>query len=169
VDTDERIAEGLRHARRLGEVGVQVAAYLDGELIVDAWTGTADPAGSGRLVDGDTLFSVFSVTKGVTATALALLVERGIVSYEAPVTDYWPEYGNNGKAGTTVADVMSHRAGIPRMPNAVTPEQICDWDYMVKAVEAAAPVFEPGTTNAYHTLIWAWQAGEIVRRIPLID
>jgi CubicO group peptidase (beta-lactamase class C family) len=164
VDTDERIAEGLRHARRLGEVGVQVAAYLDGELIVDAWTGTADPAGSGRLVDGDTLFSVFSVTKGVTATALALLVERGIVSYEAPVTDYWPEYGNNGKAGTTVADVMSHRAGIPRMPNAVTPEQICDWDYMVKAVEAAAPVFEPGTTNAYHTLIWAWQAGEIVRR-----
>jgi CubicO group peptidase (beta-lactamase class C family) len=164
VPVDERIADALRHARRLGEVGIQVAAFLDGEPIVDAWTGTADPAGTGRLVDGDTLFSVFSVTKGVTATALALLVERGIVSYDAPVTDYWPEYGRRGKESTTVRDVMSHRAGIPRMPAAVTVEQMCDWDYMVRAVEEAEPVFAPGTTNAYHTLIWGWLAGELVRR-----
>ena len=164
METDERIAEGLRHARRLGEVGVQVAAYLDGEPIVDAWTGTADPAGDGRLVDGDTLFSVFSVTKGVTATALALLAERGIVRYDAPVTDYWPEYGQNGKERTTVEDVLSHRAGVPRMPNGVTPEQTCDWEFMIGEVEQAPPVFEPGTTNAYHTLIWGWQVGEIVRR-----
>jgi CubicO group peptidase (beta-lactamase class C family) len=164
MQTDERIAEGLEHAQRLGEVGVQVAAYLDGEPIVDAWTGTADPAGDGRLVDGDTLFSVFSVTKGVTSNALALLVERGIVRYDAPVSDYWPEYAQNGKQRTTVGDVMSHRGGIPRMPDSVTVEQTCDWDYMVKAVERAAPEFEPGTTNAYHTLIWGWMAGEIVHR-----
>ena len=98
MDVDERIDEGLRHARRLGEVGVQVAAYLDGELIVDAWTGTADPAGSGRLVDGDTLFTAFSVTKGVTSTALAVLAERGLVDYDAPVTDYWPEYGRTARS-----------------------------------------------------------------------
>jgi CubicO group peptidase (beta-lactamase class C family) len=90
MDADARIEDGLRHARRLGEVGVQVAAYLNGELIVDAWTGTADPAGSGRMVDGDTLFTAFSVTKGVTSTALAVLAERGIVDYDQPVTDFWP-------------------------------------------------------------------------------
>jgi CubicO group peptidase (beta-lactamase class C family) len=164
VETDPRIEAALRHARCLGEVGVQVAAYLGEELIVDAWTGTADPAGSGRLVDGDTLFTTFSVTKGVTATALAVLVEQGAVDYGARVTDYWHEYGQNGKERTTVADVLSHRAGMPSMPHAVTPEQTCDWEYMVHALERAAPVFEPGTTNAYHTLNWGWLVGEIIRR-----
>jgi CubicO group peptidase (beta-lactamase class C family) len=164
MDVDERIDEGLRHARRLGEVGVQVAAYHHGELIVDAWTGTADPAGSGRLVDGDTLFTAFSVTKGVTSTALAVLAERGLVDYDTPVTDLWPEYGQNGKERTTVGDAASHRAGIPRMPGGVTPEQTCDWEFMVRALETAVPVFEPGTTNAYHTLNWGWLVGEIVRR-----
>jgi CubicO group peptidase (beta-lactamase class C family) len=161
---DSRIEEGLLHARSLGEVGVQVAAYLDGELIVDAWIGTADPAGSGRLVDASTLFTAFSVTKGVTAAALGVLVERGIVDYDARVTDFWPEYGQHGKERTTVGDVTSHRAGMPAMPRAVTPEQMCDWDYMVSELEAGQPVFEPGTTNAYHTLNWGWLVGEIVRR-----
>lgn len=164
METDARIEEGLRHARRLGEVGVQVAAYLNGELIVDAWTGTADPHGTGRLVDGDTLFSTFSVTKGVTAAALAVLAERGEIDYDARVTDYWPEYGKNGKGNTTVRDAASHRAGIPRMPDGVTPEQMCDWDFMVAAIEDMTPVFEPGTTNGYHTLDWGWLMGHIVER-----
>jgi len=58
--TDERVAQALEHAQRLGEVGVQVAAYLGEELIVDDWIGVADPR-TGRAVDGDTLFTVFSV------------------------------------------------------------------------------------------------------------
>ncbi len=164
MTVDARIADGLAHARRLGEVAVQVAAYQDGELIVDAWTGCADPAGTGRLADGDTLFTAFSVTKGVTATAVAVLVERGIVDYDAPIVTYWPEFGRHGKERTTVRDALSHRAGIPRMPAGVTPEQTCDWDFMVASVEQAEPVFEPGTTNAYHTLNWGWLIGEIVRR-----
>jgi len=59
------------------ERGLQVAAYLDGERVVDAWAGIADPA-TGRPVDGETLFTVFSCTKGVTATVIHQLAERGI-------------------------------------------------------------------------------------------
>lgn len=162
--TDPRIDEGIAHARRLGEVGVQAAAYLDGEPIVDTWAGSADPAGSGRMVDGDTLFSAFSVTKGITAALVARLVELGQLDYEARVVDYWPEYGANGKQDTTVRDALSHRAGIPRMPDGVTPEQMCDWDFMTASLERAAPVFAPGTANAYHTLNWGWLVGEIARR-----
>lgn len=161
---DPRIEAGLAHARSLGEVGVQVAAFLDGELLVDAWTGTADPAGSGRLVDGETLFTAFSTTKGVTASLAARLVELGQLDYEAPIIDYWPEYGAEGKASTTVRDALAHRAGVPRMPDGVTPEQMCDWRYMVSRMERAKPDFEPGTTNAYHTLNWAWLIGELICR-----
>ena len=77
------------------EIGVQVAAFLKGEMIVDAWAGMADP-GSGRPVDGDTLFNVFSVTRAVAATAPHVQAERGLVDYNSPVAQNWPEYGAHG-------------------------------------------------------------------------
>ena len=55
--------------RDYGEVGLHLAIYHQGELVVDVWSGIADRA-SGRKVERDTLFPVFSVTKAVTATAL---------------------------------------------------------------------------------------------------
>jgi CubicO group peptidase (beta-lactamase class C family) len=95
------------------EIGVQVAAYLGGRLVVDAWGGVADPA-SGRPVDGNTLFNVYSVTKAVAATAVHMLVDRGQLDYDAPVVRTWPEYGAHGKEKTTLRDVLTHRAAVPR-------------------------------------------------------
>src|SRR5512134_651178 len=74
------------------EVGLQVAAYKDGKLVVDTWGGVADP-GTGRKVDGDTLFNVYSVTKAVAATALHMLVDRGLLDEDTPIVKWWPEYG----------------------------------------------------------------------------
>src|SRR5579863_2415086 len=54
------------------EVGLQVAAYLDGKLVIDTWAGLADAA-TRKPVDGDTLFMLSSTTKGVTATCAAVL------------------------------------------------------------------------------------------------
>ena len=77
------------------ETGVQVAANLDGELVVDAWAGLADPD-TGRPMSPDTLINVWSAGKGVAATTVHALVERGVLEYDAPVTRYWPAYGANG-------------------------------------------------------------------------
>ena len=90
------ITKALEQALQMGEVGIQVAAYLGDELIVDTWSGTIDRQ-SGRSVDGSTLFPVFSITKAVTATALHIQAERGLVDYEVPVAQYWPEFGANSK------------------------------------------------------------------------
>ena len=98
-----------------GEVGLQVAAYLDGELVVDAWGGIADPA-TGRHVDRSTLFPVFSVVKAVTAVCLHIQAERGLIDYEAPIARYWPEFAANGKDRATIRNALSHRLGIPQMP-----------------------------------------------------
>jgi CubicO group peptidase (beta-lactamase class C family) len=67
------------------EVGLQAAAYVDGELVVDAWAGLANPP-TGAAVRGDTLFLLSSCSKGVAATCLHLLVERGQLAYDDPIS-----------------------------------------------------------------------------------
>lgn len=145
------------------EVGVQVAAYLDGKLVVDVWGGLAD-VDTGRRVSGDTLFNMFSVTKPLTATALHMLVNRGHVRYDAPVAEYWPEYAQHGKERTTVRDVLTHRAGVPQMPQGVTPELMCDWDWMTSRIAALVPLAPPGEKALYLSMTFGWIVGEIVRR-----
>ena len=163
-ETNSIVATAIERVIGTGrEVGVQVAAYLGGRLAVDTWGGLADPA-SGRKVDGDTLFNVYSVTKAVAATALHVQADRGLIDYEAPVVRYWPEYGQHGKGHTTVRDVLTHRAGVPQMPAGVTPERICDWDWMVQAIAALEPIEPPGTRTLYLSMTFGWLVGELVRR-----
>ena len=152
--------------REHGEVGLHVAIYQDGELVVDVWDGIADQV-TGLKVEADTLFPVFSVTKAVTATALHIQAERGLVEYDKPITHYWPEFAAHGKDKTTVRDALSHRTGIPQMPQGVTPDQMADYEWMVDQLARMKPWFEPGTTNAYHCYSFGWIVAEIVRRTYL--
>ncbi|MEA3134288.1 MAG: hypothetical protein QOG17_2134 [Gammaproteobacteria bacterium] len=145
------------------EAGVQVAAYHHGKLAVDTWAGLADE-GSGRPVDGDTLFNVYSVTKAVAATALHVQADRGLIDYDSPVVRYWPEYGAHGKQKTTVRDVLTHRACVPQMPEHVTPELMCDWQWMTRAIADLKPLAEPGTKTLYLSMTFGWIVGELVRR-----
>jgi CubicO group peptidase (beta-lactamase class C family) len=154
---DEVITQGR-------EIGVQVAAYHRGQLVIDTWGGLADPA-SGRAVDGDTLFNVYSVTKAVAATAVHMLVDRGLLGYDDPVSRHWPEYGAHGKQRTTVRDVLTHRAGIPQMPEGVTPERMVDWHWMTRAIADLTPLAEPGTKTLYLSMTFGWILGELVRRV----
>lgn len=158
----QQIIEGLVTSGQ--EVGLQVAAYLDGELAVDAWAGVADPA-TGIPVTPDTLFTSWSTTKGFTATCLHILADRGRVEYDAPVAQYWPEFVANGKEGVTVRHALTHQAGIPQMPAGVTPEMMTDWDAMCTAIAAHAPLWQPGTKTGYHSLTFGWIIGEIIRRV----
>ncbi len=145
------------------EIGLQVCAYLDGRLAVDCWGGAMD-AGSDRMVDGDTLFNVYSVTKAVAATALHIQASRGLIDYEARVVDYWPEYAANGKEATTVRHILTHRAGVPQMPEAVTPELMCDWEWMTREIANLTPIAPPGEKALYLSMTFGWLVGELVRR-----
>ena len=146
------------------EVGLQVAAFVDGKQVVDAWAGVADEA-SGKPVDGDTLFTSWSTTKGFVATCIHILADWGKLEYGAPVARYWPEFAANGKESVTVLDVLTHRAGVPQMPDKVTPEMMTDWEAMCNAIANHAPLWEPGTKTGYHAWTFGWLLGEIVRRV----
>ena len=144
------------------ETGAAVAIYHQGRLVVDLQGGWADRAET-KIYDQDTLQLVYSTTKGVVAVAVALCVQRGLLDYNAPVTKYWPEYGQNGKENTTVADILSHRAGVPDDPSYA--EYFYNWTAMVNLLEKRKPVWQPGTAQGYHALTYGWLAGELVRRV----
>jgi CubicO group peptidase (beta-lactamase class C family) len=146
------------------ERGLQVAAYFNGELVVDAWAGVADPV-TGQLVDGYTLFTVWSGGKGIAATVIHLLVERGLLTYDTPVAAVWPEFGSHGKHAITVRHVLTHTAGIPQIPEGVSPADLLDWETMCERVAELEPLWPPGTARGYHSMTYGWLVGEVARRV----
>src|SRR2546425_651450 len=107
------------------EIGLQVAAYVDGKLVIDCWAGLADEA-TKKLVDGDTMFMLSSTTKGVTATCMHVLAEKHKLDYDMPIVKVWPEFGAHGKQGATLRHALSHQTGVPQTPKGYTPDWLAD-------------------------------------------
>lgn len=147
-----------------GELGAAFALYVGGEPKVDIWGGIADKS-TGRRWAGDTLQLVYSTTKGAAAICVARLVEAGKLTYDDLVADHWPEFAANGKESVTVAQLMSHQAGLPYADPPVSADDILAVTPVVEALGAQAPLWEPGTTHGYHALTYGWLAGELVRRV----
>src|SRR6476660_4861519 len=125
-----------------GEVGAAVCVYRDGVTVVDLWGGVADPA-SGRPWTSDTIVLVYSMTKGISAVCVNLLIERGRLDPDAPVARYWPEFAANGKGDIPLRWILSHQAGLAVIDADVTLEQALSWTPVVDALAAQAPNWEP--------------------------
>jgi len=145
-----------------GEIGVQLAAYLHGRLVIDCWAGIADQ-NTGQAVNGDTLFNIFSVTKAVASTAIHIQAEKGLLDYDEPIATYWPAFGQNDKGAITVRDALNHVTGMPQMPPGTSPRTICDWDFIVEGLAGLRPILPHGEP-AYQSMSFGWILGEIVRR-----
>ncbi len=153
-----------KNFREKGDVGASVAITVEGEFVVDLWGGYRDAAGTEPWVE-DTIVNVYSTTKTMAAMCALLLADRGEVDLYAKVTDYWPEFGQNGKEAVEVRHFMSHSAGLSGMDEPMRGEDIFDWDKMVEALARQAPWWEPGTASGYHALTQGHLIGEVVRRV----
>ena len=145
------------------EVGAALAICVDGEPVVDLFAGHADPART-RPWTADTITHVYSVTKAMTALCAHRLVERGALELDAPVARYWPEFAQAGKGAISVRWLLSHRAGLQALTQALPPETMYDWTAMCGALAAAKPCVEPGRLG-YHPVTFGWLVGELVRRV----
>ncbi len=150
-------AEGLDH-------GAAVAVVLGGKVVVDLWGGHADAAQT-KPWRRDTLVNVWSVTKGVMALAVAMLVERGKLDYDAPIASVWPEFAANGKGHISLDLAMSHRAGLNGVERPITEAQLLAWTPYVDAIAAQAPLWQPASRCVYHMLSYGHLAGEPIRRV----
>ncbi|NMO04186.1 beta-lactamase family protein [Gordonia sp. TBRC 11910] len=146
------------------ELGAALAIDVDGETVVDLWGGHRDAA---RTLpwESDTIVNVWSTTKEITALAILLCVDRGLVDLDAPVARYWPEFAANGKQDITVAQLMSHTSGVSGWDQPFAVEDMYDWDLSTSRLAAQAPWWEPGTASGYHAQNQGHLLGEVIRRV----
>jgi CubicO group peptidase (beta-lactamase class C family) len=158
------VAEVARRqvARHIG--GAAVCVYHRGEKVVDLWGGTRDA--SGAPWEEDTMAPSFSTTKGAASTVVHRLVDRGLLDYDDPVADHWPEFGQAGKDAITLRHVMAHASGLYHLRQMLdSAEDMLEWSAVVAALEAAEPAHPPGERTGYHGLSYGFIVGEIIQRV----
>jgi len=145
------------------ERGLQATVYFRGERVVDAVAGHADPERRTK-VTAETLFPVFSCGKGVTATLIHRLVERGVLAYGQPVASVWPEFASNGKKGVMLKHVLNHTAGLHLISPKLGYDRMCDWDAVCAEMAAMRPAWTPGSQREYHAITQGWILGGMACR-----
>ncbi len=154
---DQLIASGR-------ETGLQVAAYHQGKQVLDVSAGWAD---SDRKIplQQDALFLSFSCAKGLTSTVIHMLAADGALSYNSPITNWWPEFGVNGKEHITLKQVLTHQAGVPHLPHRLSPETLCNPEAMRNLVAKLKPLWRPGTETAYHAITFGVILAEVIQSV----
>lgn len=144
------------------EIGAAVAAYCHGEKVVDLW-------GGDRTLDEeepwskDTMVIVMSTTKGLAAMTLAVANARGWIDYDRPVSQYWPEFAQNGKGEITVRQLLDHEAGLVLLDEQLSIEKLHDLDYVADVLARQQPAWPPGTCHGYHAITLGLYMQELIR------
>jgi CubicO group peptidase (beta-lactamase class C family) len=161
----ERVAEEFtRNFQERGEVGASVSVTIEGEPVVDLWGGTAHPE-TGAPWTKDTLSIIWSATKGATALCAHILASRGLLDLDAPVVQYWPEFGQAGKETIPVKMLLNHQSGLAAVRDPLPPGAFHNWELMVETLAKQEPFWKPGSMHGYHGFTFGWLVGEVVRRV----
>ncbi len=161
----ERLADALgAELADYPDNGAAFAAVLDGQIVVNIWGGWADRKQDAPWRE-DTIAPVFSTTKAIASLVIARLAGQGAIDYDAPLAALWPEFSAHGKDRVTVAEALSHQAGVCGFPEPIDPSLWPDPPALAAALAALAPLWAPGTASGYHPLTWGYIAAEIVRRV----
>ncbi|KAJ9642157.1 hypothetical protein H2204_002526 [Knufia peltigerae] len=149
------------------ELGASIVVNVDGTNVVDIWGGYAS-ADHKRPWTEDTIANVWSSTKTVSALAVLILVSRGLVDPDAPLSKYWPEFGasnTQNKTPVLVRHIISHTAGHSGWREPMTPEQLMDLDLATSRLAAQEPFWEPGTASGYHSITMGHLISGLVSRV----
>lgn len=151
------------------DTGASVAVVRDGELVVNLWGGEAR---DGVAWTRDTITQVWSVTKAMAGLAVLTLVERGLIDLDAPVTDYWPDFGAHGKDRVLVRQLMGHTSGVPGWTQQVSVQDVLDLEHAEALLAAQEPWYAPATAPAYQMICHGHLLDAVVRGAtgrPLAD
>ena len=157
----EAFAENFSRRR---DLGAACCVYHKGEKVVDLWGGIRNKE-TGEPWEEDTMVLVYSATKGLAATTLAIAHSRGWLDYEERVCTYWPEFAQNGKDNITVRQLLAHQAGLFAFDEPVDRSVVADLDRLAGVMERQKPAWEPGARQAYHAISLGFYEGELLRRI----
>src|SRR5689334_5082301 len=161
----EAVHEAFAEAQKADEGGAQLCVYRHGKKVVDLWCGRDKL--KNRPYTDETITVLMSCSKGAVATAAHMLAERGLLDFDAPVTKYWPEFGQAGKQNVPVSYLLSHRVGLNGFEpqSGVGPRELLDWQRCTSALAAMQPLWKPGTAYMYHAVTYGYLVGEVIRRV----
>ncbi|OMQ29597.1 beta-lactamase family protein (plasmid) [Rhodococcus qingshengii] len=155
-------AQFFRLFERPSNGGGALAVYLEGEPVLDIWSGwsTRDTRWNASTVSVS-----FSTGKGVASTVLHRVAERGLIDYDAPIAKYWPEFAYAGKDDVTVRQLLTHRAGLHRIRGLVTGRlAMLDHDGMANALASATPDIRRLDSPGYHAVTFGSLVAELTTR-----
>lgn len=167
----ERIWQAARHWYQAGmHPAIQLCIRQHGRVVLNRAIGhgwgnapTDAPDAEKVPVTTDTPFCVYSAAKGITATVVHMLVDRGVFALDDRVCEYLPTYTSHGKDRTTIRHVLTHSAGVP-FPTGPKPDlkRTDDHEYTQQMLAQLRPQYRPGLVHIYHALTWGPLMREIV-------
>ena len=111
----------------------------------------------------DTIFDVASLTKVVaTATSIMILVERGKIRLNDPLSNYIPEIKGEGRERITIELLLTHRSGYA--PDFDLRERWTGYDEAIKRL-IKEPLRNPPGARFVYSDIGYIALGEVVRRV----
>ncbi len=147
------------------EAGAAICVYHKGEKLVDAWAGIKDTK-TREPWNENTLTTIFSVTKALTALCFLILASRKKFDYDKPVSFYWPDFALGGKKDISCRLLLEHRAGLYAVE---TPLNLTDFannqSKIYNALSMQKPLFVPGSMQAYGAQVWGAYAAELFRNV----
>jgi CubicO group peptidase (beta-lactamase class C family) len=159
-----RVAKSLQSMVSRYEGGAAVCVYHRGQCVADLWGGIRNRDGDPW--QQDTMAPSFSTTKGVASTLVHIMVDRGLLDYDARIAEYWPEFARAGKQDITLRQVMAHQSGLYHIRQMIDhADRMLDWEHMIEAIEDAEPIHPPGERTGYHGLTYGFLVGEVLQRV----
>ena len=151
----------LENFERFGELGAAVSIWQDGKPVVDLYGGFCD-ARREKPWEPDTLVLVWSATKGIGSACVLHVLQEHRIGIDRIVAEFWPEFAQAGKEKITLAQLISHQAGLCALDARV---DVLDYSAVIRAIESQKPLWPPGTAHGYHARTFGFLLDELVRRI----
>ena len=147
--------------QKLGELGAAVSIWQNGKAIVDLHRGFKDARREHPWVS-DTLVLIWSATKGLGSACVLHVLQEHKIDIQRRVTEFWPEFAQAGKENITLAQLLSHQAGLAALDRKT---DVLDYPSVIAALEEQKPLWPPGTAHGYHARTFGYLLDELVRRI----
>ena len=146
---------------RFGELGAAVSIWQNGKPVVDLCGGFRD-ARRENLWTSDTMVLIWSATKGIGSACVLHVLQEHKIDINQQVGEFWPEFAQAGKEKITLAQLLSHQAGLCALDRRV---DVLDYGAVIRALEEQTPLWPPGTAHGYHARTFGFLLDELVRRI----
>jgi CubicO group peptidase (beta-lactamase class C family) len=144
-----------------GELGAASSVWQNGKPLVDRYGGFCD-AGREKPWMANTVVLVWSATKGIVSACLLHALQQQKIELNRPVAEFWPKFGQADKDKITLEQLLSHQAGLCALDQRV---DVVDYDGVIRALEAQAPLWPPGTGHGYHARTFGFLLDALMRRI----